>query len=76
MSIISHLKLGTKMTLLLGMSAVAMVVIAVIGAATLHQRMLYDRHDKLRAVVSSAVAIAAGTRSASRRTGTHATTSD
>jgi methyl-accepting chemotaxis protein len=59
-SIISHLKLGTKMTLLLGMSAVAMVAIAVIGAAGLHQRMLEDRIDKLRAIVSSTVSIAAG----------------
>jgi methyl-accepting chemotaxis protein len=59
-SIVSHLRLGTKMTLLLAMSAVAMVAIAAIGALTLHQRMLDDRADKLRAVVSSTVGIAAG----------------
>jgi methyl-accepting chemotaxis protein len=57
-SIVSHLSLGKKMTLLLGMSAVAMVAITVIGAVTLHARMLDDRVNKLRAVVSSAVTIA------------------
>src|ERR1700710_1564219 len=58
MSMLSNLKLATKMSLLLGLSAIAMIAIGVIGAVTLHQRMLDDRIDKLRASVSSAIAIA------------------
>jgi methyl-accepting chemotaxis protein len=46
------------MALLLGVSTIAMVIIAVIGATTLHRRMLDDRVDKLGAVVSSTVALA------------------
>jgi methyl-accepting chemotaxis protein len=57
-SIISNLRLGTKMTLLLGLSAVAIVAVAFIGAVTLHQRMLDDRTEKLQAVVHSAVTLA------------------
>jgi methyl-accepting chemotaxis protein len=58
MRILSHLKIRTKLTLLLGMSALA--VIASIGAAAsiIHQRMFDDRVDKLRAVVQSTIAIA------------------
>jgi len=58
MNLLRHLKLRTKLTLLLGLSVVAVVCIAVSGAMTLHQRMLDDRLDKLRGVVSSAVSIA------------------
>jgi methyl-accepting chemotaxis protein len=58
MNLLSHLRLRTKMAVLLGMSAVAMVAIAVVGAATLHQRMLDDRSDKLQAIVSATVALA------------------
>ena len=58
MSIVNNLKLGTKMTLLLVMAAVAMMGTALIGAATLHQRMLDDRTDKLRVAVDAAVTIA------------------
>jgi methyl-accepting chemotaxis protein len=46
------------MSLLLGMSAVAMILIAAIGAVTLRERMLDDRLDKLRAMVDSGVALA------------------
>ena len=59
MNLLSHLRLRTKMALLLGMSAAAMIAIAVIGATTLHQRMLDDRSDKLQSMVSSTVTIAA-----------------
>jgi methyl-accepting chemotaxis protein len=59
MSIVSNLRLGTKMGLLLGLTAVAMAAVAVIAAITLHQRMLDDRTDKLAAIVSSTVTQAA-----------------
>ena len=36
MSVVGNLGLGKKMMLLLGMSAVAMIAIATIGALTLH----------------------------------------
>ena len=60
LKIISHLRLRTKLTLLLGMSAVAIVAIGIAGAFTLHQRMMDDRVQKLRAVVNSAVTLAGG----------------
>jgi methyl-accepting chemotaxis protein len=60
MNILSRLRLATKITILLGLSAVAMIAIAVTGATALHQRMLDDRTDKLRAVVGSSVTVAAG----------------
>jgi methyl-accepting chemotaxis protein len=46
------------MALLLTLSAAAMIAIALTGAITLHQRMIDDRVDKLRATVDSAIAIA------------------
>jgi methyl-accepting chemotaxis protein len=58
MNILSHFKLRTKLTLLLGLSVLA-VVISIGGAASLvQQRMFDDRIDKLRAVVQSTLAIA------------------
>jgi methyl-accepting chemotaxis protein len=60
MSLLSRLKLRTKLTALVGLSAAAMVAIAAFGALTMHQRMIDDRIDKLRAAVNSAVSIAAG----------------
>jgi len=60
MNILSRLRLGTKITILLGLSVVAMIAIALSGATTLHQRMMDDRTDKLRAVVRSTVSVAAG----------------
>jgi methyl-accepting chemotaxis protein len=58
MKILSHMKLRIKLALLLGLSALALI--AAIGAAgsLLHQRMVDDRVDKLRAVVQSAMGIA------------------
>lgn len=58
MKILSHLKLRIKLALLLGLSALALI--AAIGAAgsLLHQRMVEDRVDKLRAVAQSAMGIA------------------
>jgi methyl-accepting chemotaxis protein len=58
MSILSRLKLSTKMALLLGLLGIATLAIAAAGASTLYQRMLDDRIEKLRAVVSSAVTVA------------------
>ena len=58
MNILSRLRLRAKLGLLLVLSAVAMIAIAALGAMTLHQRMLDDRAEKLRAIVSSTVAIA------------------
>ncbi len=59
MSVLSNLKLGTKMALLMGLFAAAMVAIGAIGADTLHQRMRDDRIEKLRAVVSAGLTLAA-----------------
>ncbi len=58
-SFLSRLTVRAKFTLLLGLSTVAMVSIAASGATTLHRRMLDDRADKLQAMTSAAVTIAA-----------------
>ncbi len=58
MRILSHLKLRTKLTLLLGLSALALVASIGAAASIIHQRMFDDRVDKLRAVVQSTIAIA------------------
>ena len=49
MRILSHLMLRTKLSLLLGLSALAVVASVGLGAWQLQQRMLDDRIDKLRA---------------------------
>jgi len=58
MSLLSRLRLRTKLILLLGLSALALI--ASIGAAALliHQRMIDDRIDKLRGVVLTATGFA------------------
>jgi methyl-accepting chemotaxis protein len=56
----SRLKLRTKLALLLGLSACAVIISIVIGAQILHTNMMEDRVDKLRAIVQSTVAVAQG----------------
>ena len=56
----SRLRLRTKLAMLLGLSALAVVVSIAFGAAMLRERMTEDRVDKLRAVVQSTIAIARG----------------
>lgn len=57
---LSRLRLRTKLVLLLGLSALAVVVSVAFGALTARDRMSDDRVDKLRAIVQSTVAIARG----------------
>jgi methyl-accepting chemotaxis protein len=57
MTMLSHLKLRTKLTLLLGLSALALVVAIAVAGSTLYQRMFDDRVDKLRAICEQAVSI-------------------
>ena len=57
---LSRLKLRTKLVILLGLSALAVIVSIAFGAAMLHDRMIEDRVDKLRAVAQATLAIARG----------------
>jgi methyl-accepting chemotaxis protein len=57
MRLLSHLRLRTKLTLLLGLSIFAVVVSIAAAAALMRQRMFDDRIDKLRAVVQSTIGI-------------------
>jgi methyl-accepting chemotaxis protein len=50
MNLLSRLKLRTKLTMLLGLSALAVVVLIGVASSVLHQRMVDDRIDKLRAI--------------------------
>src|SRR5579859_6732390 len=58
MNLLSHFKLRTKLVLLLGLSALALVISIGMAASLMHQRMMDDRIDKVRAVVQSAIGIA------------------
>ena len=57
---LNRLSLRTKLVLLLGLSALAVVVSIACSAMTARDRMAEDRVDKLRAVVQSTVTIARG----------------
>ncbi len=50
MNLLSHLKVRTKLTLLLGLSVLAVVVVIVVAASLIRQRMFEERIDKDRAV--------------------------
>jgi methyl-accepting chemotaxis protein len=58
MTFLGHLRLRTKLTLLLTLSILAVVVSIGAAASLMRQRMFDDRVDKLRAVVQSTVGIA------------------
>ena len=58
MTLVSRLKLRTKLTLLMGLSSLALFATLAVTASLWHQRMINDRVDKLRAVVQSAMGIA------------------
>jgi methyl-accepting chemotaxis protein len=58
MRFLSRLKIRTKLTLLLGLFALALVVSIGAAASLIHHRMFDDRADKLRAVVQSTIAVA------------------
>jgi methyl-accepting chemotaxis protein len=58
MNILSRLRLRIKLALLLGLSALGLVASIAAGVSLMHQRMLDDRVDKLRAVVQSAMGFA------------------
>ena len=50
MNFLSHLRLRTKLAILLGMSVLAVIASIGLAASQMEQRMLTDRIDKLRAV--------------------------
>ena len=58
MTLLSRLKLRTKLALLLGLSTLAVVVSIGAGASLMHGRMIDDRIDKVHAVVLAATGFA------------------
>src|ERR1700728_2552615 len=58
MHVLSRLALRTKFALLLTLSALGVVISIAAGSSLLHQRMIDDRVDKLRALVQSTIAVA------------------
>ena len=54
MNILSRLRIRTKLALIIGLSALALIAAIGAGASSMHQRMIEDRIDKLRAVVLAA----------------------
>ncbi|MEA2741397.1 MAG: methyl-accepting chemotaxis protein [Acetobacteraceae bacterium] len=72
MNVLDHFKLRTKFVLLVGLCAAAIILVTISSASMLHQRMLDDRMNKLRAVVTSTVTLA---KALQARIGTHDLTS-
>ncbi|HUN39865.1 MAG TPA: methyl-accepting chemotaxis protein [Acetobacteraceae bacterium] len=58
MRLLSNLRVRTKLTMLLGLSALVLVTSIGISASILHQRMINDRIGKLRAVVDMSIGLA------------------
>ena len=58
MSLLSRLRLRTKLALLVGLSALGLVAAAGLGAVMLHQRMIDDRVEKLQVAVDTTSSIA------------------
>jgi methyl-accepting chemotaxis protein len=58
MGVLNHLKIKLKLALLLGLSALALVVAILMSAEIIHQRMMTGRLDKLHAVVDVAIGTA------------------
>ncbi len=58
MKFLSQLRIRTKLTLLLGMSVVALVLSMSMAASLIRQRMFDDRVDKLRGVTETALGVA------------------
>jgi methyl-accepting chemotaxis protein len=56
--ILSRIRLRTKLALLLGLFALALVAAVAAATSIMQQRMVDDRVDKLRAVVQSAIGVA------------------
>jgi hypothetical protein len=58
MQILSRLRLRTKLAVLMGLSALALVASIGVAASLLRQRMIDDRIDKLAAVVNTTIGVA------------------
>jgi len=58
MRLLSNLRVRTKLTMLLGLSALVLVTSIGISASILHQRMINDRIGQLRAVVDMSIGLA------------------
>ena len=58
MNILSRLRLRTKLTMLVGLSALAVIASIGLAASQLQQRMLTDRVDKLRAACQMFIGLA------------------
>src|SRR5262249_33622200 len=59
MHILSRLRLRTKLALLMGLSALAVVACIAAASSTMHQRLIDDRLDKLQAISQTASGVAA-----------------
>ncbi|HEX3993942.1 MAG TPA: chemotaxis protein, partial [Acetobacteraceae bacterium] len=58
MKFLSYLRLRTKLTLLIGLSALAVIASIGLAASQLQRRMLDDRIDKLRAATQMTIGLA------------------
>jgi methyl-accepting chemotaxis protein len=60
MSLLNNLRIQWKLLILIGLSALALVIAILASAALLHDRMMEERVAKLRAIVETVHGVAAG----------------
>jgi methyl-accepting chemotaxis protein len=58
MAFLSRLKIRAKLAILVAISTLSLVAATILAASLIHQRMLDDRLDKMRAVVETALGLA------------------
>jgi methyl-accepting chemotaxis protein len=58
MHVLSRLRIRTKLVILTGLSALAVLASIAVASSLMHQRMIDDRVDKLRAVINTALGLA------------------
>jgi methyl-accepting chemotaxis protein len=63
MHLLSHFRLRTKLAILMGLSALALVASIGVAASLLRQRMIHDRIDTLASVVNTTIGVASALQS-------------
>ena len=63
MHLLSHFRLRTKLAILMGLSALALVASIGVAASLLRQRMIHNRIDTLASVVNTTIGVASALQS-------------
>ena len=72
MHLLSHFRLRTKLAILMGLSALALVASIGVAASLLRQRMIHNRIDTLASVVNTTIGVPLPCKARSTRIGSPA----